>query len=58
MKNFRKDYPDFSNFFNFEEFNEVQLRCFKPLMKDRRNIVVSSPTSSGKTVIFELAIIN
>lgn len=58
MKSFIKDYPDYSKFFPFQEFNAVQLKCYKPVCCDSRNMVVSAPTSSGKTVIFELAIIN
>lgn len=58
MQIFKADFPQFSNFFNFDEFNQVQSKCYKSLMKDKKNIVVSAPTSSGKTVIFELAILN
>jgi ATP-dependent DNA helicase HFM1/MER3 len=52
MQIFKKEYPAFANFFNFEQFNEVQTKCYKPVMKDQHNIIVSAPTSSGKTVIF------
>lgn len=52
MQSFIKEFPEFSKLFPFEEFNAVQLKCYHPLIRDKRNMVVSAPTSSGKTVIF------
>lgn len=52
MRKFISQFPDFSNFFGFEEFNQVQSKCYPSIVNDQRNMVVSAPTSSGKTVIF------
>ncbi|KAK9453923.1 hypothetical protein V1511DRAFT_503616 [Dipodascopsis uninucleata] len=50
--------PDyFRSFFTFDAFNPMQSRCFASLYKTDHNVVISSPTGSGKTVLFELAII-
>ncbi|KAI5958246.1 HFM1 [Candida theae] len=43
--------------FNFSEFNEMQSRCFNNVYGTDKNCVLSSPTGSGKTVVFELAIL-
>ncbi|KAL9933442.1 hypothetical protein V8E36_007618 [Tilletia maclaganii] len=43
--------------FKFPVFNAVQSTCFESVFQSERNLVVSAPTGSGKTVIFELAII-
>ncbi|THH28499.1 hypothetical protein EUX98_g5689 [Antrodiella citrinella] len=45
------------NLFKFGVFNAVQSECFDTLMHSDANMVVSAPTGSGKTVLFELAII-
>ena len=58
MKSFIQEFAEYSKFFPFPQFNEVQRKCYAPLTRDNRNMVVSAPTSSGKTVIFEMAIIN
>ncbi|KAF2400703.1 P-loop containing nucleoside triphosphate hydrolase protein [Trichodelitschia bisporula] len=42
--------------FPFPNFNAVQSKCFEAVLKTDDNFVLSSPTGSGKTVIFELAI--
>jgi ATP-dependent DNA helicase HFM1/MER3 len=42
--------------FPFQLFNAVQSKCFTPIYKTNDNIVVSSPTGSGKTALLELAI--
>lgn len=42
--------------FPFACFNAVQSRCFSSIYTTDHNFVLSSPTGSGKTVIFELAI--
>ncbi|KAI5114627.1 hypothetical protein M0805_000543, partial [Coniferiporia weirii] len=43
--------------FKFGVFNAVQSKCFDTIMQTRENMVISAPTSSGKTVLFELALI-
>ncbi|GAB7350483.1 hypothetical protein MBLNU459_g1077t2 [Dothideomycetes sp. NU459] len=49
--------PDrFRAIFNFELFNAVQSKCFDGIYNTNQNFVLASPTGSGKTVIFELAI--
>lgn len=51
------DLPDrFRSLFSFLYFNAVQSRCFEEVYGTYHNFVLSSPTGSGKTVIFELAI--
>ncbi|KAL1651912.1 ATP-dependent DNA helicase MER3 [Diplodia intermedia] len=50
--------PDrFRTVFPFPAFNAVQSKCFKDVYGTDNNFVVSAPTGSGKTVIFELAIL-
>ncbi|KAK0441977.1 Sec63 Brl domain-containing protein [Armillaria borealis] len=50
--------PDmYRTIFKFGVFNAVQSSCFDTLMQSNENIVTSAPTGSGKTVLFELAII-
>ena len=44
-------------FFKFKSFNAMQKQCLNPVLKSSENILVSAPTASGKTVIFELGII-
>ncbi|KAI6709517.1 hypothetical protein JHW43_007968 [Diplocarpon mali] len=49
--------PDrFRQVFPYELFNAVQSKCFAPIYKTSDNVVVSAPTGSGKTALFELAI--
>ncbi|CAK9438230.1 uncharacterized protein LODBEIA_P24840 [Lodderomyces beijingensis] len=43
--------------FPFKEFNEMQSKCFNSMYNSSHNCVLSSPTGSGKTVLFELAIL-
>ncbi|TFY60086.1 hypothetical protein EVJ58_g5372 [Rhodofomes roseus] len=43
--------------FKFGVFNAVQSKCFDTVMHTDENMVISAPTGSGKTVLFELAII-
>ena len=45
----------FSNSFN--NFNRVQSECLDDLLYTDKVVVVSAPTGSGKTVLFEIAII-
>jgi ATP-dependent DNA helicase HFM1/MER3 len=49
--------PDrFRSIFSFPNFNAMQSKCFDTLYRSNDNFVLSSPTGSGKTVAFELAI--
>lgn len=49
--------PDrFRTLFTFGYFNAVQSKCFPNIYETNNNFVLSSPTGSGKTAIFELAI--
>ncbi|KAK5006482.1 hypothetical protein LTR28_006445, partial [Elasticomyces elasticus] len=49
--------PDrFRSVFPFPLFNAVQSKCFYSIYKTNDNLVLSSPTGSGKTAVFELAI--
>ena len=43
--------------YNFKTFNDVQSNCYSLIMNSQKNLVVSSPTGSGKTCLMELAII-
>ncbi|KAG7843404.1 hypothetical protein KL942_000500 [Ogataea angusta] len=43
--------------FKFGQFNKMQTSAFPMLFQDSDNCVIASPTGSGKTVLFELAII-
>ena len=42
--------------FPFESFNAFQSNCFDLIWNSNKNLIVSAPTGSGKTVLFELAI--
>ncbi|AQZ12660.1 HFM1 (YGL251C) [Zygosaccharomyces parabailii] len=50
--------PDlFGSIFTFDEFNKMQSEAFPELYENDENCVITSPTGSGKTVLFELAIL-
>jgi ATP-dependent DNA helicase HFM1/MER3 len=50
-------FPDrFQTVFPFAVFNAVQSACFESIYESHDNCVFSSPTGSGKTVLFEIAI--
>ncbi|KAH8090393.1 hypothetical protein HD553DRAFT_3646 [Filobasidium floriforme] len=50
--------PDsFRRIFRFRQFNAVQSKVFPSVYGTDDNLVVSSPTGSGKTAIFELALL-
>jgi len=52
------DLPDvFRSVFKFGVFNAIQSTCLDAVLKTPENLVISAPTGSGKTVLFELAII-
>ncbi|ESW97463.1 hypothetical protein KL918_001076 [Ogataea parapolymorpha] len=47
----------YASIFKFSQFNKMQTSAFPMIFQDSDNCVVTSPTGSGKTVLFELAII-
>ncbi|KAG2755826.1 P-loop containing nucleoside triphosphate hydrolase protein [Suillus brevipes Sb2] len=50
--------PDmFRSMFKFGVFNNIQSICFDAVLHSNENMVISAPTGSGKTVLFELSII-
>ncbi|CAA2997099.1 D -box ATP-dependent RNA helicase D 17 isoform X1 [Olea europaea subsp. europaea] len=47
----------FRSTFNFRYFNSLQSECFPTCFLSDINMVISAPTGSGKTVLFELCIL-
>lgn len=47
----------YRGFFGFPVFNAVQSACFDTIFNSPFNAVITAPTGTGKTVLFELAII-
>ncbi|KAK1359490.1 DExH-box ATP-dependent RNA helicase DExH17 [Heracleum sosnowskyi] len=47
----------FRSTFNFRYFNSLQSECFSACFLSDVNMVISAPTGSGKTVLFELCIL-
>ncbi|CCH43602.1 hypothetical protein BN7_3155 [Wickerhamomyces ciferrii] len=43
--------------FKFQNFNKMQSKSFQTVYHETNNCVISAPTGSGKTVLFELAIL-
>ena len=56
------DLPDsFNGFFTFTKFNKMQSEAFDYLYGEKvtkKNCIISAPTGAGKTVLFELAMLN
>ncbi|KAK6516462.1 Sec63 [Arthrobotrys conoides] len=48
--------PKYHTVFPYRLFNATQSKCFDAVFNSNTNIVLSSPTGSGKTVVMELAI--
>ncbi|SCU87917.1 LANO_0D00496g1_1 [Lachancea nothofagi CBS 11611] len=48
---------EYANMFSFPIFNKMQSEAFADLYNSKQNLVISAPTGSGKTTLFELAII-
>lgn len=51
------NFGKYNSWFPFEDFNRIQKQCLNPILESDENIVISSPTGSGKTTLFELAMI-
>ncbi|OMO59219.1 hypothetical protein CCACVL1_24992 [Corchorus capsularis] len=52
------DLPEpFRSIFSFRYFNSLQSECFPVCFLSDVNMVISAPTGSGKTVLFELCIL-
>ncbi|XVF60252.1 hypothetical protein PTKIN_Ptkin08bG0030000 [Pterospermum kingtungense] len=49
--------PPFRSTFSFRYFNSLQSECFPVCFLSDVNMVISAPTGSGKTVLFELCIL-
>ncbi|KAF0931605.1 hypothetical protein E2562_005569 [Oryza meyeriana var. granulata] len=49
--------PPFRSVFGFRYFNSLQSECFPACFLSDANMVISAPTGSGKTVLFELCIL-
>jgi ATP-dependent DNA helicase HFM1/MER3 len=49
--------PKFSCWFPYESFNQIQQQSLPSILKSDENIIISAPTGSGKTTLFELAMI-
>jgi len=57
MDNPFQQFPFLREHFHFQHFNRMQQECLPLLMMTNSNIVVSAPTATGKTVLFELALL-
>nr|CAG8437758.1 11266_t:CDS:10 [Entrophospora candida] len=57
--NGNSNYTDrFRSLFTFGTFNKIQSQCIGVALYSSEDLVMIAPTGSGKTVIFELAMIN
>lgn len=45
------------DFFSFSHFNSMQSHAYSALFKSNLSVAISAPTGSGKTVLFELAVL-
>lgn len=58
LVNVANSVPDsYKNIFDFTSFNRMQSEAFPFLYQSENNVVVGAPTGSGKTALFEMAII-
>ena len=48
--------PPLNRIFKFKAFNKMQSESFPYLFETDKNLIISAPTSSGKTVLLEIAI--
>lgn len=48
--------PELQELLPFQEFNNVQAACFSVAYQSDENCLISAPTGSGKTTLFELAL--
>jgi len=49
--------PAFQNLYSFTHFNPIQTQVFHALYHGRENVLLCSPTGSGKTICCELALL-
>lgn len=49
--------PKYADWFPYDNLNQIQLQALPSILKLDQNIVISAPTGSGKTTLFELAMI-
>ncbi|XP_045536662.1 ATP-dependent DNA helicase MER3 homolog [Papilio machaon] len=49
--------PKYRDVFSFQHFNVVQTKVIEDALYSDKSLVVCAPTGSGKTVIFEMAIV-
>ncbi len=54
--NFKIELQDLKKLYSFPDFNEIQKTCANVLLNTNENCLVSSPTASGKTVLFEFSL--
>lgn len=47
----------YASWFPYDNFNQIQKQSLPAILKSDQNIVISAPTGSGKTALFEFAMI-
>ena len=57
VRSYLKLYPYLQGFFHFPTFNPMQQQCIPHLLDTLHSMIVSAPTSTGKTALFEMAIL-